>query len=95
MGVRKPERQNPMAETGYLTLVMNFLAPFLLGVAIAYLVMTTRRRQQDPAAQNRTDRATEVLYEKEERAREAIEEPTHPNDPTARRDKDQSRRMRA
>jgi uncharacterized membrane protein len=84
-----------MEETGYLTLVMNFLAPFLLGVAIAYLVITTRRRQQDPAAQNRTNRATEVLYEKEERAREAIEEPTLGNDPTARRDEDERRRMRS
>ena len=63
-----------MEETGYLTLVMNFLAPFLLGVAIAYLVLTTHRRQQDPAAQNRTNRATEKLYDKEEHEREEIED---------------------
>lgn len=78
-----------MEDTGYLTLIMNFLAPFLLGVAIAYLMLTTRRRQQDPAAQNRTERATEVLYEKEERERQAREEA-----PSAR-DEKQRKRMRA
>ena len=84
-----------MEETGYLTLVMNFLAPFLLGVAIAYLVLTTRRRRQDPAAQNRTDHATEVLYEEEERAREAIEELPRTNEPKAARDEARRRRMSA
>lgn len=64
-----------MEETGYLTLIMNFLAPFLLGVAMAYLVLTTRRRQQDPVAQERADHATQELYETEERVRERVEEP--------------------
>lgn len=85
-----------MDDTGYLTLLMNFLAPFLLGVAIAYLVLTTRRRQTDPVAQNRTERATEALYEKEERERQAREERPPANEKTAaRKEEEQRRRMRA
>jgi hypothetical protein len=39
------------ADTGFLTLLMNFVAPILLGAVIAYGVWWTWRRRQDPAAQ--------------------------------------------
>jgi hypothetical protein len=47
------------ADTGFLTLLMNFVAPILLGAVIAYGVWWTWRRRQDPAAQACTNRATE------------------------------------
>lgn len=56
-------------DTGFMTILMNFVAPVLLGAVIAYALMTTWRRRRDPQAQARTDRATEALYASEERAR--------------------------
>lgn len=81
-----------MEETGYLTLIMNFLAPFLLGVAIAYLMFSTRRHQQDPVAQERANHATQELYKKEEREREAIEEPQPTSEPPRKGYEDDRRR---
>ena len=58
------------ADTGFLTILMNFVAPILLGAVIAYAMWWTWRRRQNPAAQARTDRATEALYASEERDRQ-------------------------
>ena len=41
--------------------------PIALGVVIAYLMVVTRRRRQDPAAQARSDAATDKLYKEEDR----------------------------
>ena len=57
------------ADTGFLTILMNFVAPIMLGAVIAYAMWRTWRRRQDPAAQARTNRATEALYASEERDR--------------------------
>lgn len=57
-------------DTGFLTLLMNFVAPFVLGAAIAYFVLrgrTTSRRQRA-----HTEKATKELFERtdEQRARQ-------------------------
>jgi hypothetical protein len=57
------------ADTGFLTILMNFVAPILLGAVIAYAMWRTWGRRHNPAAQARTDRATEALYASEERDR--------------------------
>lgn len=54
-------------DTGFLTLLMTVLGPLLLGIAIAYGILNTRRFRNDPAAQDRIDRATERAYRAEER----------------------------
>jgi hypothetical protein len=56
-------------DTGFLTILMNFVAPLLLGAVIAYALITTWGRRHDPQAQARSDRAAEALYASEERAR--------------------------
>jgi hypothetical protein len=56
-------------DTGFLTILMNFVAPILLGAVIAYAAWSTWRRRQDPAAQARTGEATKRLYASEERDR--------------------------
>jgi hypothetical protein len=55
---------------GFLTILMNFVAPILLGAVIAYAMWWTWGRRQNPAAQARTDRATEIVYASEERDRQ-------------------------
>jgi hypothetical protein len=55
-----------MDDTGFLTLLMNVAGPILLGVIIAYALISTRRLRRDSAAQNKMDRATEAVYEAEE-----------------------------
>lgn len=57
------------ADTGFLTIMMNFVAPILLGAVIAYTMWWTWGRRQNPAAQARADKATEALYASEERDR--------------------------
>jgi hypothetical protein len=57
------------ADSGFLTILMNFVAPILLGSVIAYAMWRTWGRRQNPAAQARTGRATEALYASEERDR--------------------------
>jgi hypothetical protein len=57
------------ADTGFLTILMNFVAPILLGAVIAYVMWRTWGRRQDPAAEARTNRATEAVYASEERDR--------------------------
>jgi hypothetical protein len=59
--------------TGWLWLLMVAGGAALLGAGIAYNLIVTRRRRNDPAAQRRTERATEALYRKEEKAREREE----------------------
>ena len=41
--------------------------PIALGLVIAYLMVVTRRRRRDPAAQARGDAATDKLYKEEDR----------------------------
>ena len=41
--------------------------PIALGLVIAYLMVVTRRRRQDPAAQARSNAATDKLYKEEDR----------------------------
>ena len=41
--------------------------PIALGLVIAYLMVVTRRRRQDPAAQAQSDAATDKLYKEEDR----------------------------
>jgi hypothetical protein len=57
------------ADSGFLTILMNFVAPVLLGAVIAYAMWRTWGRRQNSAAQARTGRATEALYASEERDR--------------------------
>lgn len=56
-----------MEDTGVLTLLMNFVAPALLGAAIAYMLIRTRRVDWNRRAE--TERATEALYERAEQDR--------------------------
>lgn len=60
-----------MGDTGALTLLMNFVAPVLLGVAIAYLVLRTRR--VDWRRRAKTEKATEDLYQQTEQERKRSE----------------------
>ncbi|WP_072393187.1 hypothetical protein [Hyphomicrobium sp. CS1GBMeth3] len=58
--------------TGFLTILMNFVAPLILGLVILYLVLQTRgigwRQRQH------TEKATEDLYERVDRDRERRQE---------------------
>lgn len=52
-----------MDDTGYLTLLMNFIGPILLGALIFYGLYATWRRRQNPRAQQQTEAATRDLYD--------------------------------
>jgi hypothetical protein len=49
-----------MDDTGPLTLLMNFIGPILLGIAIALALYATWRRRRNPGAQARTDHALAI-----------------------------------
>lgn len=59
--------------SGSLTLLMNIIGPLLLGLGILYVLVWTRRGNRNQRA--RTEAATEMLYEREETARQRMEEP--------------------
>lgn len=54
--------------TGFLTLLMNFIGPAALGLGILYLVWRTRRT--DWRQRQITEKATEDLYDRVDRQRE-------------------------
>lgn len=66
---------NPMDDTGPLTLLMNFIGPILLGLAIFLAAYFGWWRRRNPAAQSRTDAATKNLYDRVEEDRERREGP--------------------
>jgi hypothetical protein len=47
--------------------LVTIVGPIVLGVVIAYLLIITYRRRNDPAAQARSDAATDRLYKEEDR----------------------------
>lgn len=47
--------------------VVTVGGPIVLGLVIAYLMVVTRRRRQNPAAQARSEAATAKLYKEEDR----------------------------
>jgi len=47
--------------------LVTVVGPLILGLVIAYLLFTTYQRRNDPAAQARTDAATDRLYKEEDR----------------------------
>mgnify|MGYP000871711489 FL=1 len=59
-------------DTGFLTLLMNFVAPLVLGLAILYLVL--RLRRVDWRQRQRTEKGTEDLYERVDHEREQKEQ---------------------
>jgi hypothetical protein len=61
-----------------LWLVMTLGGAALLGLALAYGVITTRRRRESPAAQRATDAGTHAIYRDEEERRAHIEEGGEP-----------------
>ena len=52
---------------GALWSLVTVAGPLVLGVVIAYLLIATYRRRNDPAAQARSDAATDRLYKEEDR----------------------------
>ena len=54
---------------GWLWIVIDVVFVAVLAVAIAYGTVVWRRRAKSPGAQQARDRATERLYEQEERHR--------------------------
>jgi uncharacterized membrane-anchored protein YhcB (DUF1043 family) len=54
--------------TGFLTLLMNFVGPLILGLAILYLIL--RVRGVNWRQRQRTEQATEDLYDKVDESRE-------------------------
>jgi type IV secretory pathway VirB2 component (pilin) len=55
-------------DTGPLTLLMNFIAPIVFGLALLAGVLWWRNRS-NYVAQSRTDQATREIYDEEEDAR--------------------------
>ena len=47
--------------------LVTVIGPIVLGVVIACVLIFTYRRRNDPAAQARTDAATDRLYKEEDR----------------------------
>ena len=47
--------------------LVTIVGPIVLGVVMAYLLIVTYRRRNDPAAQARSDAATARLYKEEDR----------------------------
>jgi hypothetical protein len=64
-----------MDDTGPLTLLMNVIAPLLLGVGIFLGAYYGWWRRRNPVAQARTDAATRNLYDRVEEDRERKEGP--------------------
>lgn len=62
-------------DSGPLTLLMNFVAPIVLGIAIVGALYYTWRRRSDPSAQARTGASTKSLYKDVERERKTREGP--------------------
>ncbi len=52
---------------GTLWSLVTIIGPIILGLAIAYMLIVTWRRRNDPAAQARSDAATDRLYKEEDR----------------------------
>jgi hypothetical protein len=61
-----------------LWLVMTLGGAALLGLAMAYGVISTRRRRDNPVAQRATDAGTRDIYHDEEERRAHIEERGEP-----------------
>jgi len=60
-----------MEDTGFLTLLMNFIGPIMLGALLVYLIYTRRRRSA--ADKQKTEQATKEVYRKAERQAEEVE----------------------
>jgi hypothetical protein len=52
---------------GALWSLVTVVGPIVLGLVIAYLLIITWRRRNDPAAQARSDAATDRLYKEEDK----------------------------
>jgi hypothetical protein len=52
---------------GALWSLVTVVGPIILGLVIAYMLLVTYRRRNDPAAQARSDAATDRLYKEEDR----------------------------
>ena len=52
---------------GTLWSLVILVGPIVLGAVIAYLLLVTYRRRNDPAAQAQSDAATDRLYKEEDR----------------------------
>jgi uncharacterized membrane protein YccC len=52
---------------GALWSLVTVVGPIVLGLVIAYLLIATWRRRNDPAAQAQSDRATDQLYKDEDK----------------------------
>jgi hypothetical protein len=52
---------------GALWSLVTVVGPIVLGLVIAYLLVITWRRRNDPAAQARSDAATDRLYKEEDK----------------------------
>ena len=52
---------------GALWSLVTVVGPIVLGSVIAYLLAVTWRRRHDPAAQARSDAATDKLYKEEDK----------------------------
>ena len=61
-------------DAGPLTLLMNFIAPILLGAAIAGALYYTWWRRRNASAQAHTGASTRALYHETERERISKEE---------------------
>jgi hypothetical protein len=62
-----------MDDTGPLTLLMNVIGPILLGIGIFLAAYYGWWRRRSPAAQHRSDLATENLYDRVEEDRKRKE----------------------
>ena len=56
-------------DAGPLTLLMNFLGPLLIGIALAGVLFYTWRRRQSRPAQAQTNAGTRAVYEAAENER--------------------------
>ena len=63
----RPAGVVPSAMDGALWSLVTVVGPIILGLAIAYMLLATYRRRNDPAAQARSDAATDRLYKEEDR----------------------------
>jgi Flp pilus assembly protein TadB len=60
--------------------IMTVGGAVLLGVALAYGLISTRKRRENPLAQRLTDAATREIYNEEEDARRSKEGPEPPDE---------------
>jgi hypothetical protein len=58
-----------MSVSPVLFLIMTVGGAVFIGLALAYGLISTRKRRENPLAQRLTDAATRELYEEEEQAR--------------------------